>query len=320
MAQSKEELNGRQQALIDIVPEGGLRINTITVPFEDIVPPENAPAPDPGFVAKVDRWAFVERIKVERLPEGKFRVVAGRRRYRAIAELRASNPDQAARFMEIEVDEYVNLPQHATAAAITLIENHQRSSNPLADAEAIRELREDKKLEPQVVTYLTGVTQPQQDAALRLFKMRKELRELILGDKLRVNLAMKIAKLPAAGQKRVLDTYKRRLKDAEKAEEKTSQRLIAADYEAAREVDRSKAVAAAPAELFQTGGDLSGGGNGHGPQATAAADERPWREQARDLIEQLAAIAPAEELSGHHRRWIAEGQSLFGEGETAAEE
>lgn len=226
----------------------------------DRLPPDDAlpsDPPDKDFVASIRRVRRVlQPIVVFEHADGALEVVCGRRRVKGA---------RAAGLHTVPADIY---PAGWIAPELlTVIENTQRSTNQVAEYEAIARLLEQGADESQICA-ACGLTPVELRARYRLHTLAPALWVALKGGAIRARVALKAARLPAEGQERLI------------AQLGARGRLSAADVRAARHTPRAEAIAALPEALFAT------------PSAATAAR---WQEAVAHLLLQARALLPAGE-------------------------
>lgn len=179
-------------------------------------------APDAAFVESVRRFGVVTPVVIVE-DAGGLRVVDGRRR---IAAARAAGVDALSAVIYPAGE---GLP----ADLIILALNEQRSSNPLADFNAIRRLQERGATE-QEISQATGMPPQRIRRRMKLASLLPELFDALSEGRLSVAVAEAAAGLSPAYQRALAATL------AEKG------RLTLADVRAVKVARREQALAAAP--------------------------------------------------------------------------
>lgn len=184
------------------------------------------PPPKASFVENIRNFGVFEPIIVFKTSDGYFKVGAGIRRI--TASRICEKKDIPAMVYEDEEDFRLSL---------TLIENNQRSSNPLAEVRAIMRLQK-KKFSAAQIAEATGMPMQRIRERLRLNNLIKPLYNIMFAGKIAVTLGQEACKLPEPYQKKLLAVY----------DEKGKVKI--ADLKAVKNARQSDAIAAIPDGIF----------------------------------------------------------------------
>lgn len=170
-------------------PEG----RPMNIPLELLVLPEHTPVkPTARFIASVKAFGVLEPISV--IDKGEeFRVVDGVRRVLAAREADLG-----------WVPAVVHEDAENLASLITLVANEQRSSNPVAELDAIKELME-KGASLNDLVEATGMRKPTIIKRMKLMGLRVEAMDKLRAGKMTVGVAARLAQLPTDEQLAIVE-------------------------------------------------------------------------------------------------------------------
>lgn len=174
-----------------LLPATEVEPRRVTLPLHALPPDEALPSDPPArdFVASIRRVRRVlQPIVLFEHDDGTFEVVCGRRRIKGA---------RAAGLASIPADVY---PAGWVAPEmLTVIENNQRSANPVADCTAIARLLEQGADDAQICA-ATGLTRDELRARYRLHQLVPALWDALRSGAVRATVALDAARLPASGQ------------------------------------------------------------------------------------------------------------------------
>ena len=295
----KRDKDSQTRSLFEqLLPTADFKVEGALLELKDIIPPDDATMPDTNFVRSVQEFGVIQPILVERKGK-KYRVRAGRRRFLAMLACSSQKQewkdyraevlklDSAAHEPFIPAGVVSGLPEAASGALLTLIENGMRSSNMQSECDAIVELIE-RGLTEAEITRATGISSAEIKQRLRLRELDPYLRELLSRGKIAESLAVAAAKLPAPLQKKLVATAKKRMAQ----DEGIKRALKNDDLRDVKQVRAEKATGAldgAQSELFIDSIEDSDRGLEGG-----AADEeyrlRDWKPRARFHVNELMRL------------------------------
>lgn len=176
----------------------------------------------------------------------KWRIIEGRRRYWTVRDLIESEDLPAkTRLAAVEVIGLpLNLSREVIAASVSLMLNHLRSDNLIADAASLRTLVSAGATEDDIKK-LTGISDATLKRTLGLNKLIKPLAKALTEGRMTPALAERCAKLKVPQQERLAEVLKARMK-----EDKDSARLTGDDVSAVKQTGQREAVTALPGDLF----------------------------------------------------------------------
>lgn len=221
------------------------------------LPPDEAlegDAPSKEFIESI-KHRLLQPIVVKRTANG-LEIAAGRRRIRAARKL---NWESIPAFVIDEDGDPTPL--------ISLIENHQRSENPISDLHALQALFNGGMDEDQIVA-VTGIPKVTIRRIMRISALIPELYAAALAGRIKTNIAVHAARLPERLQRMLIP-----MMDADK-----HKRLKMHHVEEIRRTHQQKAMASLANDLFDG--------------ADEDLEEDDWRSKVRALLEQAYAEVP----------------------------
>lgn len=134
----------------------------------------------------IKEHGVVQPIVVRPLPDGKYELIAGERRWRACRAIGMKKLPSVVR-------EYGDLE----AAAVALIENIQRENlNPLEEARAYKILMEDFDLTQEDVSRRVGKSRPFVGNMVRLLTLPEEIQQMVMDSRISAGHARAILGIP----------------------------------------------------------------------------------------------------------------------------
>lgn len=248
---------------------------------EDLILPNEEVRASAQFRQSVKNYGGIfEPIVVQFVEdEGKYRIIEGRRRFWTLYDL--VNTGELSDKIKIPAAEIIgvplDLPFEVVQACVSLMLNHLRGENIVADANSLRLLVSQGATEFDIKA-LTGMSDQTLKRTLRFNNLIKPLREALEEGRFTSNLAERISKLSKDGQKKLADTLRDRLASAPDAKAREKVRLGADDLREVKSVRSRAAVAAMPGNLF-------------GDDAENAPAPSPYRFH-QTQIERLRATLP----------------------------
>lgn len=238
--------------------------------------PVDLPGPRPGreFRRAVSRYGVVVPVVLEEDPNGQIT-----HRNATFALLDGNRRVMAAREAGFETIPARVFGQTTIGSHLTLALNGLRTSNPVTEYEAIRELVASGHSESDI-TRLTGFPASRLRARMQLARLLPALFDALTRQAITQGIAEGAARLPVALQSELVATLEATGKLTEK------------DIRAVRQVSCDGAVAELPIDVFEP------------PQAVPAAPmtsavepaagcSADWRDDVRGLLEEVLRIAPA---------------------------
>lgn len=245
-----------QQVQESLFPQEMPDFTEMWVELSHIMGDADAPELDAAFRDSVKRFGVINPVTLAVGPDNKLVIVAGRRRVKA-ARLAG----------------HLSVPARVLAAgstiddAVTLLENHARSSNPLSELDAIERLLE-RGATPAQITMVTGIPSSTIKKRLGLRQLHPVLRMAAEQGQIAVSVMEDIAKLPETVQGTLLDVL---------ADQQT---ITSGDVKAAK-------TARAQAMISTLSLD----------SLIAAPEKEPlpvWAKRARDFMRAMQDSAPAD--------------------------
>jgi len=145
-----------------------------------------------NFLESVEKYGILEPPLVAPTGEGRYRVIAGRRRL------------NAARLLGFETVKCI-VKEGGDDAVLTLIENFQRTDNPALEAELIDRLIKERGLKKTEVAKLLNVSNSHITKRLRLLNLIPEIFEKLKKFEISITVARELAKLSPEDQKEYLE-------------------------------------------------------------------------------------------------------------------
>lgn len=190
--------------------------------------------PDSRFILSIKRWGVREPIELNQLPNGKLRLMSGRRRLRA------------AQLLELEtIPVRLYILDSLVESTLTIDSNVQRSDNPLSDFEAILDLKTKAKargtiIDEKDISQATGMPVGTIRKRMKLANLPREILTAVGGKRVALGVATEIANLSTNQQNELVEILKENGK------------LTGKDVQSIKQVDREKAIQDIPAEVFNT--------------------------------------------------------------------
>lgn len=169
------------------------------VPLEQLVAGEN-PRQDSSWETKelaksIKVHGVLQPIRIRPMGDGRFEIVAGRRRYEA-AKLAGLRTIPATAGVATDEDAYVQ----------ALVENLQRADLPAIDeAKAFQKLISEYGLSQEALGKRLGRSQPYISNKMRLLELEPEVQEAVISGQISEAHAKAIISLPAERQKRLVE-------------------------------------------------------------------------------------------------------------------
>lgn len=246
-----------------LLPPAPLKRRNAVVELEELPKTLAGPKPPASLVRSIKHLGMLVPVLLAADAKGKYKVIAGRRR---IAAAREAELDKIPACV-YDVDDL----EAGYAELMTLVENEQRSSNAVAEIEALRRLVKGGASEKEIARDC-GMPVSRIRARLRIAAgLSEDLWEGMRKGKVSLPVAQAACRMPAKLQKRLHDQL------AETGH------LALVDVAAIKRVRAAKAAAAIPADAF---GDLT-----ETPAYTAAIGA------LKGVVAELEAVAvlPAEQ-------------------------
>jgi ParB-like chromosome segregation protein Spo0J len=276
----------KRNAQMTLAPASIPQQELVDVPLDELLSGPKAlrivgPAPDHSFIESVRQWGVRTPIALRQLPRGKYGMVDGWRRLRAVAVLRGSEPPddwtlspQEWRDQWDSIAAFVVKTDGWHPEVLPVILNHQRSDNFAVTLSSIEQLVSDGYSERDVYE-ATGVPIATIRRLMNLTNLHPELKAAWVEGKIVANVAIAASKCTEPQQAELVKVYR------------SEEQLTAADV---REVKRAGQREAQQAL------------EGLGDDDPAGA----WRDEvARKLRECVALVPDAEdELRGDLRTLI----------------
>lgn len=214
--------------------------------FKDAIPPDN------DLVNSIITHGMVQPIIIAEYSDGTRKLKAGRRRtwasreaYRLLIE--ADDKATAERVAHMPAMVYPDA-DHISAAFWTLLDNYQRSDNPLAELDAIREIIKENHLQPnggyQALAHAIGADK---NYVKRLLNTWGKLPEPIINSvregQVAIGIATNITKLKSDQQRELVDTLRK------------NETITGLDVKAVKRVKQDAAVAQMSAATVSTDWD-----------------------------------------------------------------
>lgn len=202
MAKKSKETPKNQTSLADLLPSVRPDLDAEVVSLGALAHPEAALPPDEGMVRSVKSFGVIEPIVVTEIPEAgpydepRFRIRDGIRRYLAAKEAGIETVNVV---VVSAIDDF-------SAEVVTLALNSQRSENPLAEFEAIRDLFA-RGYSDTEVQQATGMPVGTIRKRMTLKDLIPELMTMAKNDAMTVSAAEAAAKLPVEAQNRLVEMY-----------------------------------------------------------------------------------------------------------------
>ncbi len=141
-----------------------------------------------NFLESVKEYGILEPPLVSPTGDGKYKVIAGRRRL------------NAARILGLDRVRCI-VKEDGDNAVLTLIENFHRADNPALEAELIARLIEERNLKKTEVAKLLNVSNSHITKRLRLLNLIPEIFEKLKKFEINITVARELAKLPPEDQR-----------------------------------------------------------------------------------------------------------------------
>lgn len=253
-----------QEGQLVLIPEERPEGRPQYISLDELPPDEElVGTPTAEFVESVRRYGVLQPIVIWDRGDS-YGVAAGRRRVKAARQVGLE------RVPAVVVD-------GADPATIALIENRQRTRNPLSDLEAVKGLIE-RGATMNDICAATGLTKQEADALLRFDNLRPELQQGVREGKIAVSVAREAAKRNSRDQAKLVAKMEARGK------------LHASDIHEVRTATREQALATIPAAVFA------------GPTLAPA-----WKPRARAALGQLRAA-----IGEHATKEVADALLIVG--------
>jgi ParB-like chromosome segregation protein Spo0J len=226
---------------LQIIPDEPLTLTAVRIPYTCIPEAQThgSRRPSPSFVENIGRYGILSPIWICPLTEDDAAKAAqspGAAQYRLLAGCRRV---LAAREVGIMMIHAMLFPYGTTPTqAVTLMENAQRSENPLRELEQMEEiLRAGGDLDD--ICQAIGLDRRRAESRMRLANLIPELRQALIDNKIAVGVAENAARLSVEQQKQVLADSQER-----------GGKVYGADITDVRRAAASDAAAALPASMF----------------------------------------------------------------------
>jgi ParB family chromosome partitioning protein len=171
------------------------------------LPPDEAllsDAPSRELIEDIGIRGQQDPILVTLDQSGKYIVIAGRRRIKALRVLLSANPEavktvNAIIFTDIDQTSVLNM---------AAIENNLRSENPLTDLQAITNLMDKNPgISFSEISRQTGIPISRVKKRLKLVNLAPEIKQAVVDNKITTNVAENIAKLGPVQQNELVNMY-----------------------------------------------------------------------------------------------------------------
>lgn len=202
---NREEAEEMDNKISKTIVPGSDAPPNMPVPIKDIILEEVKPGK--GLVQTIKKYGLLQNVILTpcKAPEGKYRIIAGRRRIQALIRL---GKDQ--------VQAMIIRDDPEGEAMISLIENMQRSDNPGLEARMLKRLLDAGRTQEGLAALLQ-VSQAQISKRIRLLKLTPKLFEKLNRGDLKPSIARELAKLPQKDQAAYEKNEKITLKDIREA-------------------------------------------------------------------------------------------------------
>lgn len=204
----------------ELAPTQGLKIDETSLPFEQIIPPEDY-VPDhkaiSSLAVSINKFGLINSLvvaPVEKIDEFGpviplvYKIIAGRKRYLAIQMLTKSD---VKRWQKVSCRVVRNFPNEASEAVVALIENHRRSQNIMSDAKALGTLVK-HGFNEIMIQELTSMTTTSQKTRLRLNYLKGGLKNAIRKGLVTPSKVEAIARLNTDEQAQLFEIWSSRKK------------------------------------------------------------------------------------------------------------
>jgi len=188
---------GEMQLAFD--PTGRDEPRLVMVPLDRIEPDPNQPRKDlgeiTGLAASIREHGLLSPLIVEALPPGRYRLIAGQRRWAACRHAGLGSAPCIVRTVAEQ-----------SRLALQLIENiHRKDLHPVEVAQAYRRLMDEFNLEQSTLAQRLGVAASSINETLRLLDLSPDLLpELRTSEPLTKSVLLEIAKVPDLQQQKAL--------------------------------------------------------------------------------------------------------------------
>lgn len=163
-----------------------------------------SPGPSRVLIEDIGLRGQTTPILVTLDESGKYIVIAGRRRIKAIRALHETFPDDWKTVNAIVVEKADN----TSIATLTTVENNLRSDNPLTDLQTITYLMtEHPGISESELSRVTGIPISRIRKRLKLSSLIPEIKQAVVENKINVFVAENIAKLNDNKQSELLSVY-----------------------------------------------------------------------------------------------------------------
>jgi ParB/RepB/Spo0J family partition protein len=211
------------------------------LPLAQITPPKDALEPSQELVEDIGQRGVLEPLLVQAMGAQRYRIISGRRRYRAsLINERDTVPALITRVSIAQRD------------VLTIKLNRLRAENLLADIEATERLLA-KGLDDKQIGDLTGLRPQEIERRKRLTVADQRLRKALREGRCSLSVAEAAAKLPPVQQAKLMARFAH----------EGGEHLTMRDIQEIKEARAQSAIDALPQELFTKTFNLPAHGNGY---------------------------------------------------------
>jgi len=176
------------------------------IPLSDLPPDEVllSDAPSRELIEDIGIRGQQDPISVTLDQNGKYLVIAGRRRIKALRILLSASPEAVKTVSAIV---FTDIDQ-TSALNMAAVENNLRSENPLTDLQAIANLMDrNPGISLAEISRQTGIPIARVKKRLKLVNLAPEIKQAVIDNKITTNVAENIAKMGPGKQSELVNLY-----------------------------------------------------------------------------------------------------------------
>jgi ParB/RepB/Spo0J family partition protein len=176
------------------------------IPLSELPPDEVllSDAPSRELIEDIGIRGQQDPISVTLDQNGKYLVIAGRRRIKALRILLSASPEAVKTVSAIV---FTDIDQ-TSALNMAAVENNLRSENPLTDLQAIANLMDrNPGISLAEISRQTGIPIARVKKRLKLVNLAPEIKQAVIDNKITTNVAESIAKMGPGKQSELVNLY-----------------------------------------------------------------------------------------------------------------